>query len=521
MSTSGIRIPVMMVEEDMTRPNGGFIILVLVILSLLFGTVQSATPPVSAAPSHLAPVSGTGAAYVLNIEVDYFEGLLWPEVIDAFDFLETYFEARGIPAEVDFNSTNNIIPGNPYIDDNEWRTLHRRFHDRPSTHIHFIIAKQAGGNYGEASPVLGGIINVELTEYFNETRHVVMHEIGHCIGIGLHDDSQYNETYASQGFMSRSSSILQEYLPEDWDSAFAPDGAFGNQTWKTARMWNRYSVYGELYDDTGDVTGRMAGDTWSNIYLKEINGPNNYSADFRYIDRTFSFQPEPGNYTLEAGSGYRLTHPVFVNVTERAVIDLGDVTVVQLPVVPPEPVEPLQDNRAIYMLAAISVACILVLAFALWARKNDRGRGLAHHKVLAAVAIAALLLAPLFAYCWGQNDMYSAVTVNEFWDDMVDRNDDGVINGSDTPIAWHSYGLGDKVVIRDRIHSVWYEPSENKTYFVLQYFSKYIMLPPVNVVLDGNHTAAYSEGDIIMVKNRMVEYNENIYPEFNAWTIID
>jgi hypothetical protein len=212
---------------------------------------------------------------------------------------------------------------------------------------------------------------------------------------------------------------------------------------------------------------------------------------------------------------------VFVNVTERAVIDLGDVTVVQLPVVPPEPVEPLQDNRAIYMLAAISVACILVLAFALWARKNDRGRGLAHHKVLAAVAIAALLLAPLFAYCWGQNDMYSAVTVNEFWDDMVDRNDDGVINGSDTPIAWHSYGLGDKVVIRDRIHSVWYEPSENKTYFVLQYFSKYIMLPPVNVVLDGNHTAAYSEGDIIMVKNRMVEYNENIYPEFNAWTIID
>jgi len=513
-----------MVEDNSGVPLSGRVIIPLfVILILLFGTIPGAITPVSAAPVPHCPAQATGtrATYELNIEVDYFEGLLLPEVIEAFDFLESYYEARNITTTVDFNSTNNVIEGNPYISEIEWRAIHRQYHDRPATHIHFIIAKYAGGYWGQANPVLGAIINVEMTEYHNETRHVVMHEIGHCIGIGLQDDSDYNETYPSSGFMA-SSSDLQEYRAEDWESAFAPDGAFGNQTWKTARIWNRYSVYGELYDDTADVTGRMAGDAWSNIYLREINGPGEYTADIHHSDRTFSFQPEPGNYTLEVDDGYRLAQPVFVNVTEREIIDLGEVIIELLPVEPPEPIEPLQDNRAVYMLAAISMAVVLVLAFALWVRKNDKGRGLASHKIMAAVAIAAVLLTPLFLHYWGQNDMYSAVTVNEFYDDMVDRNGDGMIGEEDLPQAWHSYGAGDRVVVRDRIESICFGSFENETWISLVTYSGiYGDQMPMNIFVSGNVTGTYSEGDIIMVKNQMVEYNENIYPEFNAWAIVE
>lgn len=511
-----------MEDGDENAPRGRLFISILMVMVLLLGSMFWAVMPAAAAPSCPTPISGTRATYELNVEVDYFEGLLTPEVIDAFDFLETYFEARNITATVDFNSTNNVIAGSPYISDYEWRAIHRQYHDRPATHIHFIVAKQAGGNSGQASPLYGAIINVEITGLYNETRHVIMHEIGHCIGIGLQDDSDCNETYASSGFMAVYSNSLQEYRTEDWESAFAPDGAFGNQTWKTARIWNRFSVYSELYDDTADVTGRIAGDTWSNIYLREINGPGGYAADIHHFDGTFSFQPRPGNYTLEVDDGYRLSQPVFVNVTERGVIDLGDVMIEPLPVVPPEPVEPLQDNRAIYMLAAISVAAILVMAFAVWARKNDRGRELANKKIMAAAVIAAVLLTPLFLHYWGQNDIYSAVTVNEFWDDMLDRNNDGVINGSDVPIAWHSYGVGDKVVVRDRIGYIWYDSYENKTWInLVTYSGMYGDQMPINIFVSGNVTGTYSEGDIIIVENRFVDYGTgSIYPEFNAWTIV-
>lgn len=502
--------------------NGGFLWLPIVII-VIFIAAQVAAVPVSADPSPpgLAQVHGTRAVYELNIEVDYFEGLLLPEVIDAFAFLESYFEARDITASVDFNSTNNVIAGNPYISDAEWRAVHRQYHDRPATHIHFIIAKYADGYCGLANPVMGAIINLELTEYHNETRHVVMHEIGHCIGIGLHDDSDTNETYASSGFMAWYSNSLQEYLPEDWESAFAPDGAYGNQTWKTARIWNRYSVYGELFDDTADVTGVVISDIRAVIYLKSIDGITEYAANIEHYSGIFSFQPKPGNYTLEVSDGYRLVEPVFVNVTERAVINLGDVAIVLLPVEPPEPLEPLQDNRAMYMLAAISVAAILVMAFAVWARKNDRGRELANKKILAAAAIAAVIIAPLLVHYWSQNDIYSAMTVNELYNDMVDRNGDGTIGEEDIPLAWHSYSAGDSIVVRDRIESIWYWPSENETWISLGAYSGVYGYPmPINLYVSGNATGTYSEGDIIFVKNHMVEYNENIYPEFNAWTII-
>lgn len=507
-------------DGDENAPRGSLFISTLMVMVLLLGSMFWVVMPAAAAPSYPTPISGTRTTYELNIEVDYFEGLLWPEVIDAFDFLVTYYEARNITTTVDFNSTNNVIEGNPYISDTEWRSIHRQYHDRPTTHIHFIIAKQAGGNWGLANPLLGGLMNVELTHENNATRHIVMHEVGHCIGIGLYDDGDV-ETYASSGFMASYPSNLQEYLPEDWNSSFAPDGAYGNSTWKSARIWNRFSVYRELYDDIADVTGVAIIEVGGNIYLREIGGTSEYVANIGQ-GGVFSFQPHPGNYTLEIYEGCRLTEPVFVNVTERAIIDLGSVTIEQIPETPPDPVEPVPDNRLLFMTIAVLIAVVSVLAFAWYMRRNGKEETILNRKTMVAAAVAAILLLLLVSFFWSQNDIYSAVTLNEFWDDMVDRNGDGEFNESDLPISWHSYGSGDKVLVRDRIDSVWYDPGSNQTIVSLhEYSGQYGEASPINVVLEGNCLGDYSEGEVVILRNYMVEYDAGIYPEFNAWTIVE
>jgi hypothetical protein len=423
----------------------------------------------------------------------------------------SYFKVHGINTTVDFNSTHNVIVGNPYIGYQEWRTIHRQYHDRPATNIHFIIANGADGNMGEADPLLGALINVEFTQSRNLTLKTVMHEIGHCIGIGLQDDSDHNETYPSSGFMSKGSTELY-YRAEDWNSSFAPEGSFGNQTWKLARMWNRYSVYGELYDDTADVSGVVTSDIMPVIYLNEIDGSKEYAVNIDNYTLGFSFQPKPGNYTLEVSEGYRLVRPVFVNVTERAIINIGNVAIEIVPVEPvenPEPVKSPQDNRMTYVLVIVLITIILVLALVLRIRKNELDEGQRNWKIIASVAIAVvLLLVPSYFYL-GPNDLYDSVTVNEFFDDLNDRNKDGVINFTDEPFAWHSYGPGDRVVVRDRIEIVGFDTDYNRTFIQFpEYSGKYInqgFFQVTYALVPGNVTDTYSVGDIILIENQMTD----------------
>lgn len=298
----------------------------------------------------------TRATYELKIEVDYFEGLLYPEVIEAFDFLESYFESRGIPTEVDFNSTYNIIEGNPYVDDGDLRTIERQYHDQLTTHIYFIVAKRINGIAGGASPIFGAAIGLELASNY-DVRFLVMHEFGHCIGIGLQDDDD-NEVYSSSGFMGYYCSNITEYDEADWNSSFAPDGAFGNQTRKQARMWNRYSVQGELYDDTADVTGTFS-DAPRNVTLKEIDGPDECVAHIDVWSGNFYLQPHPGNYTLEVSDAeYQLNEIVYVNVTERQVLNLGNIT---LEPVQTQPVETSSDDHTDDHTFQIGIVVVLVI----------------------------------------------------------------------------------------------------------------------------------------------------------------
>jgi hypothetical protein len=524
----------MKVEEYGSNSRSGRIITsALVILTLLLGTLSVAIMPVSAAPVSIDPVPGTRTTYELNIEVDYFPGLLWPEVIDAFAFLESYFEARGINTTVDFNSTNNVITGegNGYLTGYDMRTINRKYHDKPTTHIYFVIARVVEDKAGGAYPLWGPAIGLELANRY-DLRFLVMHEFGHAIGIGLQDDNEDTEVYPSAGFMGTYSQNITEYRAVDWNSSFASEGSFGNQTWKLARMWNRYSIVGEIYDDTSDVMGIANGDITltdshgieivHQITLKEVVGSNEYSTSISPSDGTFTFESvKPGNYTLEPYDRLQLNAPVFVNVTERQIIDIGNIAMKLVPVEPPEPVESPMDNRMTYVLAAILVATILVLTFALWVRKNDKNEDRRNHKIMITVAIAAILLIVPSYFYLGPNDRYDAVTVNEFYDDMVDRNNNGTIGQEDIPLAWHSYGPGDRVVIRDRIDIIWFQPDENQTYIILlEYSGKYGEASPTNILVSGNVTDVYSKGDIIMVENRMIEYEGSVYPKFNGWTIV-
>jgi hypothetical protein len=523
----------MKVEENGSNSRSGRIIAsAFVVMAILLGTMQISLMSVSAAPVPFgpAPVAGTRTTYELNIEVDYFPGLLTPEVIDAFNFLESYFETRNISTELDFNSTNNVIDGNGYNLD--MRAINRQYHDQPTTHIYFVVARLAHA-WGSASN-LGVVISLDITgRNYENIRFLVMHEVGHCIGIGLQDDGD-EENYPSWGFMApynpNIAEQIEEYRAEDWNSSFATDGIYGNQTRKTARMWNRYSVVGEIYDNTADVMGVAIGDISfpdsSNftvtdiIYLIEVGGSANQSAGITPYNGTFTFRAvKPGNYTLVAWDRLRFIEPVFVNVTEREIKNLGDIAIEIVPVEPPEPVESPQDNRMAYILVALLITVILVLAFALWVRKNDKDEDRRNRKIIIAVAIATILLIVPSYFYLGPNDRYDAVTVNEFYDDQVDSNNDGII---DAPFAWHSYGAGDRVVIRDRIETIWFQPDENRTYIFLPgYSGKYMFATGINIMVLGNVTSTYSRGDIIMVQNRMAEYEQgNIYPEFGGWTLV-
>ena len=170
---------------------------------------------------------------------------------------------------------------------------------------------------------------------YENIRFLVMHEIGHCIGIGLHDDNEDGEVYSSSGFMRsynpENAIVTNEYLTDDWNDTFAPDGVFGNSTWSDARIWNKYSIVGEIYDNTSDIMGRVTGGVnipeWGiSIILTEVEGTNYYSTAILPNDGNFSFQVKPGNYVLELQDKYEFDMPEFVNVSERETLILGNLT---------------------------------------------------------------------------------------------------------------------------------------------------------------------------------------------------
>jgi len=115
------------------------------------------------------------------------------------------------------------------------------------------------------------------------------------------------------------------------------------------------------------------------------------------------------------------------------------------------------------------------------------------------------------------------VTVNQLYDDMIDRNYDGVIGEADLPFAWKSYRIGDNVVVKDIIREVSFDSSLNMTsIFLVDYTGKYYGIRShVNIGIPGNVTDIYHIGDTITLKSTMIEIPPTGSIYFDVWTIDD
>ena len=150
---------------------------------------------------------------------------------------------------------------------------------------------------------------------------------------------------------------------------------------------------------------------------------------------------------------------------------------------------------------------------------NPRSSGNGKTMIIVAIVVTLLItISFIYLYLNAQN---IPITVNELFDNQLDRNNDEKINLEDLPYDWASYGLGDKIVIRDRIKAISWDSDNNQTTLLLvSYSGKYEGGGGiVSVHIPGNAYDSYSIGDFIIVEGRMVDYgNDNIFP--GDWGLI-
>ncbi len=324
--------------------------------------------------------------YELKIEVDYFPGKLTDDIIDAFQFCENYFEDRDISVEIMYDSPNNeILNRSSYLDWEDWREIEREYHDYPTSHVYFLVAQRMPGQWigGSACAYYGAGISLETV--YNDPgniRFIIMHEIGHCIGIGLHDDTD-GEVYSSSGFMRRANigypgvnnSFVTEYDEDDWNDAFAMDGAFGNTPWLSARIWNSFSIIGEIYDNRTDIHGRVFDENGiginGTITLSPVDNIGNEYGSVLFNGH-FDFRVPPNNYTMIA-SPYYEDYSVEVgkiNVSERENLELGNLTMTRNSQFNPPQSNPPQSNPLFYLVSFVIVSSILLFGVFVKIRKS-------------------------------------------------------------------------------------------------------------------------------------------------------
>ena len=143
-------------------------------------------------------------------------------------------------------------------------------------------------------------------------------------------------------------------------------------------------------------------------------------------------------------------------------------------------------------------------------------------KTMAAVAIAiTVFLIILFVYM-SLNAPVTPVTVNELYDDRIDRNDDGAIDEDDLPIEWQSYELGDRVLVRDRIDDVFWDYDTNQTYITLVgYTGNYEGGGRPQARVSGNVADDYSVGDIVTFETEMIIDRTETVIMPSHWTIVE
>ena len=186
----------------------------------------------------------------LFIEVDFLEGYQDTYVASAFENLTTHFAEKNITVHIEYDSPNNIIPWE--LGEEEpfnvgmQEEIEEKYHDYNDTHVYLLITKptEMDGQMGGAQPEWGAAVFV-YKSHPNVTFLVersIFHEIGHCIGVGLHDDETFHEVYCEDMNCTMGEGRQIRYCDECWESVFAGEGEYKPDSVALARLWNKWSV---------------------------------------------------------------------------------------------------------------------------------------------------------------------------------------------------------------------------------------------------------------------------------------
>jgi hypothetical protein len=246
----------------------------------------------------------TRASQILNIEVDFYQANQY-EISDSFILAKQWISKRNIVLAYNFNSTHNEITYVPGIDDTMVRfaSIEFQYHDSPATSIYCVISRgNALSNEAAETKWSGITINLDYYDTIdNRTEYlafVILHEIGHCIGAGLHDNIIGGEVYSSKGFMAAYPNELCDYSDDDWNDTLAP--ITNNATYSQAsiffraRLNNKISVVGELGEKRGLVIVSIINDDGALImgraYFEDINEETSTASD--HLGKLYILVPE-------------------------------------------------------------------------------------------------------------------------------------------------------------------------------------------------------------------------------------
>ncbi len=241
------------------------IIITIVIASLLFFNLESidpnADPDRDGLTNEQEKLLGSDINHKdLFIEVDYTEGYDLPFIDDALANLTAYYAEKDITVHVDSNSPTNIVPTNLGADDpfviGMQEEIEEKYHDHNTTHVYLLITKPTvyDGQMGGANPEWGSTVYVYKTHpnVTFLTERSIFHEIGHTIGVGLHDDQGDNEVYCTDVNCSMGQGRLHGYCDDCWESVLAPDDEYPVIQLTHARLWDKWSVDEPIKDqETG------------------------------------------------------------------------------------------------------------------------------------------------------------------------------------------------------------------------------------------------------------------------------
>ena len=186
----------------------------------------------------------------LFIEVDFLEGYQDTYVASAFENLTTHFAEKNITVHIEYDSPNNIIPWELGEDEpfnvGMQEEIEEKYHDYNDTHVYLLITKptEMDGQMGGAQPEWGAAVFV-YKSHPNVTFLVersIFHEIGHTIGVGLHDDETFHEVYCEDMNCTMGEGRKIRYCDECWESVLVEEGLYNPDSVALARLWNKWSV---------------------------------------------------------------------------------------------------------------------------------------------------------------------------------------------------------------------------------------------------------------------------------------